>query len=62
MHAAVQADSAPDSPPTSSTVMVSTWQTNQVAVKIERYFGATRLRDTAVSMISNIAYSGNSPS
>jgi hypothetical protein len=60
-HATVQADSAPDSPPTSSTNMISLWQHDLSAVRVERFFGAERLRTTAVAAISNVNYSGNSP-
>ena len=31
----VQLDTAPDSPPTASTVLVSTWQRGLVALKVE---------------------------
>jgi HK97 family phage major capsid protein len=60
-QAAVQLDTAPDSPSTASTIMRSLWQEDEVAWRAERYFGATRLRTTAVSAISGVNYSGMSP-
>src|SRR5262245_49261247 len=33
-----QLDTAPDSPPTASTVMVSAWQSNQTMIKVTRYW------------------------
>jgi Phage capsid family len=61
LHATVAADSAPDSPPVSSTVLRSLWQHDEVATKLERFFGAERLRSGAVATISSVNYSGNSP-
>jgi Phage capsid family len=61
-HATVQADTAPDSPVVVSTTLISLWQNDLVATRVERFFGAERLRDTgAVAAISNVNYSGNSP-
>ncbi len=54
-------NTAPDSPPTTSTVLTSLWQHNLTGLKAVRYFGAERLRDTAVAVISGVGYSGNSP-
>jgi HK97 family phage major capsid protein len=61
-QATLQMDSAPDSPPTASTNMLSLWQTNNSALRATRYFGCERLRTTAVSVISSVNYgSANSP-
>jgi hypothetical protein len=59
--ASVQMDSAPDSPPTAATNFLSFWQMNLAGLRATRYWGAERLRTGAVSVISNVAYSGNSP-
>jgi hypothetical protein len=60
-HATVAADTAPDSPPVASTNLISLWQSGQVATRAERYFGAERLRTSAVAAISSVNYSGNLP-
>jgi hypothetical protein len=59
----VISDSAPDSPPTGSTTITSLWQNNQVAIVVERWFCAVRLRTDAVaSVFSSTSYQGgNSP-
>ena len=60
--ASVQMDTAPDSPPSASSNMVSLWQLNQTGLRATRYFGCERLRSTAVSAISNVSWgSANSP-
>ena len=61
LHADVQMDDAPNSPPTASTVRVNLFQENKAATRLERYFGAERLRDGAVALIDGVNYSGNSP-
>jgi hypothetical protein len=44
-EATLQMDSAPDSPPTASTVMYSLFQNNGVAIRAERYINwAKRVR------------------
>ena len=61
-QATIQMNDAPDSPPTSSTNMVSLWHNNMSALRATRYFGCERLRTTAVAVISSVSYgSGNSP-
>jgi hypothetical protein len=60
-QALVAADSSPDSPPVAGTVMTSLWQSDLIAIMTERFWGAERLRTTAVAAISNFAPSGNSP-
>jgi HK97 family phage major capsid protein len=58
----LQMDSAPDSPPTASTNMISLWQLNMVAVLVERFFGAKVVGSNAVAMITGANYTGGSPS
>jgi HK97 family phage major capsid protein len=55
-EASLQMDSAPDSPPTASTIMVSLWQRNMVALRAERMINWMRRRDGAVQYISGAAY------
>lgn len=55
-EATLQMDSAPDSPPTASTVMYSLFQNNGVAIRAERYINWTKRRSTAVAYISNAKY------
>jgi HK97 family phage major capsid protein len=55
-EASLQMDSAPDSPPTASTTLVSLWQHNLVAVKGERWITWKKARDTAVGYIQNAKY------
>jgi hypothetical protein len=47
----VQMNDAPDSPPTSATVMVSTWMRNLVALKVERWITWTA-RSGAVATLT----------
>jgi HK97 family phage major capsid protein len=46
-------DTAPDSPQTASTNVVSLWQGDLSAILVERWWGASVLRSTAVAAISN---------
>lgn len=55
-EASLQMDTAPDSPATASTVMVSLWQQNQIALRAERWVNWAKRRSTAVSYISNAKY------
>lgn len=55
-EATLQMDSAPDSPPTASTVMYSLFQNNGVAIRAERYINWVKRRSTAVAYISNAKY------
>jgi Phage capsid family len=57
----LQLDTAPDSPPLSTTPYVSLWQENLAALRATRYFAVKRLRDTAVAYASAITGIGNSP-
>jgi len=61
-QATIQMDTAPDSPPTSTSNVVSLWQMNETALRCTRYIAAERLRDTAVAIVSNVTGLGNSPS
>jgi hypothetical protein len=49
----VMSDSLPDSPVTGTTVFTSLWQNNLSALRAERWWGAERLRSTAVASLIN---------
>jgi HK97 family phage major capsid protein/HK97 family phage prohead protease len=55
-EASVQMDSAPDSPPTSSTNMLSLWQLNLLGLRAERWATWVRRRSSAVAWIQNAKY------
>jgi HK97 family phage major capsid protein/HK97 family phage prohead protease len=55
-EASLQMDTAPDSPATASTVMVSLWQKNMVALKAERFITWAKRRTGAVQFIQNAKY------
>ena len=59
----LQFDTAPDSPPLTSTNYIGLWQNNMIAIRVERYFVGARLRSDAVAVCNNAnSYSsGNSP-
>lgn len=57
-EASLQMDTAPDSPPTASTVTVSLWQQNLIAIKAERFINWKLRRSTAVAYIQSAVYSG----
>lgn len=57
-EASLQMDSAPTSPPTASTVFVSLWQSNLVALRAERYINWVRRRAEAVGIIEGAIYVG----
>jgi hypothetical protein len=57
----LQMDSAVDSPPIASTNMLSMWQLQMLATKIERFFGAKVVRANSVVVITGANYTGNSP-
>jgi hypothetical protein len=40
--------SSPDSPPLASTNVLNLWQLNQIALVVERWWGAVKLRSSAV--------------
>ena len=48
-QAIVQMDTAPDSPPSAATNLVSLWQLNMTGLKAERFLGATKLTTTGVA-------------
>lgn len=60
-QAAIQLDSAPDSPPTASTPQTSLWQNNLAGLRATRYFGCERLRLAAVTVTNTSWGTGNSP-
>lgn len=57
-EASLQMDSTPDSPATATTVLVSLWQHNLVAVKAERYINWIKRRAEAVQYINGAKYVG----
>lgn len=57
-EASLQMETAPDSPPTASTLYQSLWQTNSIGIRAERFINWTKRRSTAVSYISNAVYTG----
>ena len=60
LDSALTQASVTGSPPTSvGTTLVSMFQTNSVALRALRFFGAARLRDDAVAVMSGVDYSGS---
>lgn len=55
-EASIQTDDSPDSPQTASTVLVSMFQTNQVAILVERFVTWTKARSGAVQYITGGNY------
>ena len=55
-EASLQMDSAPTDPATASTVYVSLWQTNMIALRAERYMNWAKRRTNAVAYIDNAQY------
>lgn len=55
-EASLQMDSAPDSPPTASTVTISLWQNNMIAIKAERYINWAKRHSGSVGLITNAKY------
>lgn len=55
-EASLQMDSAPDSPETASTTMVSLWQRNYIGIKAERFVTWKVGRTGAVQFISSAKY------
>lgn len=55
-EASLQAESAPDSPATASTVLISLWQRNLVGIRCERYVNWTKARSGAAVYISGANY------
>jgi hypothetical protein len=55
-HASVQMDSAPDSPPTASTVPINLWQHNMVAIKAVRLINWAKVNAGAAGFITGASY------
>jgi hypothetical protein len=55
-QASLQMESAPDSPPLSTSVATSLWQSGLAALKAERIFGVERMRAASVAIVSGISY------
>ena len=55
-QASVQQDSAPDSPPTASSAYISLWQTNQTALRAERWITWAKRRTGVVQFIDRGKY------
>ena len=55
-QASLEMDSAPTSPPTASTVLVSLWQHNMVGIRAERFINWTKRRAGAVQYIDSANY------
>jgi Phage capsid family./Caudovirus prohead protease. len=55
-QASLEMDSAPTSPPTASTVLVSLWQHNMVGIRAERFINWTKRRSGAVQYIDSANY------
>jgi HK97 family phage major capsid protein/HK97 family phage prohead protease len=56
-EASIQTDSAPDSPATASTVLVSLWQNGLVGIKCSRFVNWTKARSDSVVYITGGNYS-----
>lgn len=57
-EASLEMDSAPTSPVTASTVLVSLWQHNMVGIRAERYINWAKRRAGAVQYIDSTNYGG----
>jgi len=55
-QASVQMDTAPDSPPSGTTPLISLWQMNMTGLRAERWINWLKRRSTAVAYISNANY------
>lgn len=55
-EASLQMDSAPDSPASATTVMVSLWQMNLIGIRAERYINWAKRRAGAVQYIDSANY------
>lgn len=49
----IEADDAPSSPPTGTSLLQSLWQLNLTGIRMERFMIATKLTTTAVAIINN---------
>lgn len=55
-EASLQMDTSPDSPATASTILMSLWQNNMVAIKAERYINWLKRHDAAAAYINYAKY------
>lgn len=55
-EASLQMNDAPDNPATATTVLVSMFQTNQIAIRAERYINWVKARSAAVQYLSGVAW------
>ena len=53
-EASLQMDSAPDSPATATTIMVSLWQANMVGIRAERFITWLKARTGSVQYLSGV--------
>jgi hypothetical protein len=47
---------SPDSPPVAGTVLLSLWQNDLLALRMERFFGFTVMRTSGVTSLSGVSY------
>ena len=55
-QATLQMETSPDSPPGASTVPVSLFQSDLLALRLERFFGYTVMRTSGVASLSGVSY------
>jgi HK97 family phage major capsid protein len=55
-QASINMDTAPDSPPTGTTTLVSLWQMNLTGIRAERWINWLKRRSQAVAFIQNAKY------
>ena len=60
-QAALQFDTAPDSPVSGSTPVVSLWQKGMLGLMASRYFSADKMGANGVALVTGASYSGDSP-
>src|SRR2546430_2146400 len=51
-----QMGTAPDSPPTSATALLSLWQNDLIALRMERFFVFTLMRSSGAASLSGVSY------
>jgi hypothetical protein len=52
----LQMETAPDSPPTAATTPLSLWQSDLLALRMERFFAYTVMRASGVASLSGVSY------
>jgi hypothetical protein len=52
----LQMETAPDSPPTGATQLLSLWQNDLLALRLERWFGYTIMRSSGIASLSGVNY------